>query len=52
LPLQKISTFENVAYGFNKKVLLLHTSDGDQKIGLNTTYQEWETALKEAMKRK
>ena len=52
VPLREISTFEPSQHGLNKKVILLHTSKGDQKIGVTKAYAEWETLLNEAKKRK
>ncbi len=49
--LREISTFEQTQNGINKKVVLLHTAQGDQKFGFTRPYEEWETALKTAMRK-
>lgn len=52
VPLREISTFEQGSFGLNKRVMVLHTAAEDQTFGFTRSYEEWEGALKEAMKRK
>ncbi len=51
LPLKSIGGFERTTFGFNKNILLLHTTQGDLKFGLNTPYDQWEAVLKKDLKK-
>jgi len=49
IPLSDISSYENVKYGLNKKVLGLKLTDGRElKFALSSKYEEWEQAFKSA----
>lgn len=51
MPLRDIMSFEHSSFGLNKKVILFHTRQGEIKLGLNKSYEEWEPVLKGAMKK-
>ena len=51
LPLKGLTSFEHTQFAFNKKVILFHTIQGELKIGMNTSYEEWEPVLKAALKK-
>lgn len=50
-PLKGITGVELSSFGFNKRVTLLRTTQGNEKFNLRKPYEEWEKLIQKALRK-